>query len=259
MTGLARRLRGGVKTLAERALGVRIARGPASPPGKHADQAIRQLRHWSPGDVVFDVGANDGRTVLRLQEVLGGPRFHAFEPVEATYQTLVRRTSHLPNVTSHHLALGAHPGRQAIYLNQMHALNSFARGWTDEPIGDEEVEIDTVDRVMAALSVDFIHLLKVDTEGFELEVLKGAERALETGRIALVQLEVGLDQIPKPMLALEVARVHLAAHGYYLHGIYNQCHTRAAVPDGWRAADLEGYRPDVLAYCDALFVRAVLS
>ena len=252
--GLKRR----VKSFAERTLGVSISRVPPAQPNKHADSALRYLRQWSSRDVVFDVGANDGRTVLRLEGPLAHPRIYAFEPVSATYRTLVRRTAHLPHVRTFPLALGAKPGRETIYLNEIDAMNSFSPQWTTAASGMETVEVSTVDEVMTGEGIEFVHFLKIDTEGYELEVLKGAEQALRSSRIAIVQLEVGVDQIAKQFLTLEQARCHLAARGYLLHGVYNQCHAPARPPEGWSPEESAAFRAEVLAYCDALFVRADL-
>jgi FkbM family methyltransferase len=246
------------RSLAERTLGVHISRTPPAPVTKHADQAIAQLRRWTPNDVVFDVGANDGRTVLRLQDLLARPRIFAFEPVASTYDTLVRRTSRFANVVPRHLALGAAPGRQTIYLNEIDAMNSFSANWTASHVGTETVEISTVDQVMEQERIPFLHFLKIDTEGYEREVLTGAERALRESRIAVIQVEVGVDQLGKDLWSLESARAFFAERGYYLYGIYNQCLTRVRAPEGWPPEALEGYRAEVLAYCDALFVKASL-
>lgn len=246
------------RTLAERTLGVHISRTPPAAINKHADHAIAQLRRWTPGDVVFDVGANDGRTVLRLQDLLARPRIFAFEPVASTYETLVRRTSQFANVAPRHLALGAAPDRQTIYLSEIDAMNSFSAEWTPSHVGTETVEISTVDRVMEQEGIPFVHFLKIDTEGYEREVLAGAEGALRDSRIALIQVEVGVDQLGKDLWSLESARAFFAERGYYLYGIYNQCLTRARPPQGWSPEALDGYRAEVLAYCDALFLKASL-
>lgn len=255
MTARAKRL---LKSVAEQTLGVYVSRTPPHAASKHADAAIGELRRWSGRDVVFDVGANDGRTILRLSGQLGHPRIFAFEPVSATYRTLLARTSHLPNVRAFPIALGAASGRQEIYLNDIDAMNSLSPGWTAAPTGTETVQVKTVDEVMAEQGIDFIHLLKIDTEGFDLEVLKGAEQALRGSRVAIVQVEVGVEQLPKAFPSLEDVRRHLESRRYFLYGIYNQCRTRARAPDGWPADELAGYSAEVLAYCDALFIRAHL-
>jgi FkbM family methyltransferase len=252
-------LRSRVKTAVERALGVTISRPSPFASNQHADAALRDLRRWSSDDVMVDVGANDGRTILRLQHQLSGPRIYAFEPVSATYRTLVERTAHLPNVRTFQLALGAAASQQTIYLNSHHAMDSFTRDWTAEPAGTELVRVATLDEIMDLEQIEFVHFLKIDTEGHEMEVLKGAEAALRASRIAIVQIEVGVRQMTKPFLPLEDARAHLADRGYYLYGLYNQCRTRAAAPASWSAALADGYQPEVLGYCDALFIRANLS
>lgn len=247
-----------VKGLVERSLGVSISRTPPAP-NQHADAALRQIRAWSSRDVVFDVGANDGRTILRLQDHLSGPRFYAFEPVSSTYRTLMERTAHLPNVRTFRLALGAAPGAGTIYLNDVHSMDSFSPRWTGASTGTETVPVSTVDEVLDAENLDFVHFLKIDTEGYELEVLHGAERALRASRIAIVQVEVGVDQMDRPFLPFETARAHMAERGYYLYGLYNQCRTRARVPGDWAGQIADGCRPEVLGYCDALFIRAELG
>lgn len=253
------RLKRRAKALAEQALGIHIYRTPPVPLNKHADHVLRSLRRWSPDDVMFDVGANDGRTILRLQHQLACPRIFAFEPVSSTYQVLVQRTAHLPNVRTFQAALGDAAGRRPIYLNDIDAMNSFSPQWTTAPTGTEVVEVRTIDAVMKQEDVHNVHFLKIDTEGYELEVLKGAECALAERRIAIIQVEVGVGQIAKDFLSLEDARHYLAPRGYRLQGIYNQCTTSASAPGQWSGASQDTLRCEVLAYCDALFIAADLS
>ncbi|MGE3179533.1 MAG: FkbM family methyltransferase [Vicinamibacterales bacterium] len=245
-----------VKSVAERAFGVSITRAQRFPPNQHADHVLRGMRTWSPEDVFFDVGANDGRTILRLEEQLGRPRIFAFEPVSGTYRTLVDRTAHLPHVRTFPFALGSERARREIYLHTVDAVNSFSPLWTDAWHGVEQVQVRTLDDVLEELGIETVHFLKVDTEGHEMEVLKGAEQALQAARIEILQIEVGVDQLPKPMVSLETARQHLAARGYVLKGIYNQCTRPAQPPATWPEAERAGFHAEALAYCDALFVRA---
>lgn len=250
-------LRRRVKSLVEDSLGVSISRRPTYPPNKHADAELARIRDWSGRDVVIDAGANDGRTILRIQERLSSPRIFAFEPVSATYETLVRRTAHLDNVSCFQLALGAVPGRETIFLTDIDAMNSFSPDWATT-VGTEEVKVATVDGFMEEQGIDFVHFLKVDVEGHDLEVLKGAKQALSSSRIAIVQVEVGVDQLDRDQPSLEQIRSYLAPMGYYLYGIYNQCRQRVRTPQDWPDAEAFGYRPKAMVYCDALFISAAL-
>jgi FkbM family methyltransferase len=56
--------------------------------------------------------------------------------------------------------------------------------------GEEQVQVTTVDDFVAANALPHIHLLKVDAEGFDLNVLRGADSTLSEGRISLVLTEV---------------------------------------------------------------------
>lgn len=246
-----------LKSLIEKTFGVTISRTLSSALNKHADTALQRIRRWSPGDVIFDVGANDGRTLFRIRETLNAPRIFAFEPVRSTYETLVQRTAHLADVRCFPTALGAELGKKTIYLHDIDAMNSFSREWA-EPTGTEIVDVRTVDDVMQEEGIDFVHFLKIDVEGHDFEVLKGARQALSSSRIAIIQVEVGVGQLEKAQPSLEEVRQHLAPMGYYLYGIFNQCHKRAAVPHSWSHDEALAYTPAVLAYCDALFIHAAL-
>lgn len=220
---------------------------------KHAYRDIAGMRKWSSGDIIFDVGANDGRSIFRMREYLPAARILAFEPVSTTFGVLTERTKQFANVERIKAAIGSTPGEAEIYLQPLDVMNSFDPSWGD-PIGSEVVAVTTVDDVMATRGIDYVHFLKVDTEGFEMEVLKGATKALARGAIGIIQLEVGLDARVRGGAALREFQDHLAPMGYFLKGIYNQCH---GAPSDNGLADLpSGLAQSVLSYCDAVFVSA---
>ena len=250
------RLRGWAEALVEKALQVKIYREP--PFGVDPLSQIRHLHAWSARDVVFDVGANDGRTVLRLQQLLPSPRIFAFEPVSSTFQGLERRTQHLDNVRCFPLALGADRGSKTIYLNERAVQNSFSPQWAKtEPVGTEVVEVTTVDQVMEEQGVDLVHLLKIDTEGHEMAVLQGAQGALSAHRVGIILVEAGIDQRVSPHTPLEQLRHHLAPMGYFLHGIFSQSRTsrRTRWPAEWPER-ADNRRPSLMKYGDAVFIPA---
>lgn len=214
--------------------------------------ALCSLRRWSPQDIVFDVGANDGRTVERLQRHLPSPRIVAFEPVADTFRLLKQQTAAYPNVECVQLAMGNEQGRREIYINESAAVNSLHEGW-GSGAGRESIEIETLDSFLAEHGVERVHLLKIDTEGHDLEVLKGAERALADGRVEIIMVEAGFAAPGRPQPALSDFQDFLRPLGYYLYGIYNQCRMTLARRLGETVQ--EGSTAEILIYCDALFVR----
>lgn len=243
------------KAFIEKAFGLRIYRSRRT---KHADAEISRLRSWAPGDVIFDVGANDGRSISRLRQHIPDPEIYAFEPVSSAFEKLVQRSEHLDNVHCFRLALGAESGQREIYVNEIDAMSSFYSEWGNSigpewatAVGKETVEVATVDEVMEDQGVDFIHLLKIDTEGHDLEVLKGAQAALASSRIAIIQVEIRFDM---PGLGLHHFRRYLEPAGYHLYGLYNQCKVAAKPPAEWTAEEVDGYDPKALSYADAVFI-----
>jgi len=147
--------------------------------------------------VFFDVGANVGAYSAELLRVFPGARIHAFEPHPLNYAALCRSVSS-GAVRTHHLALGEAPETLHLYdradkEGSSHA-SFYRRVITDlhkQEVLEVEVKVETLDRMADQQDVQQIDFLKVDTEGNELSVLKGASRLLEAGRIGCIQFEFG--------------------------------------------------------------------
>ncbi|HEV7264347.1 MAG TPA: FkbM family methyltransferase [Falsiroseomonas sp.] len=214
------------------------------------DRTLPGMRPWTSSDIVFDIGANDGRTALRLiRHLPAQPRIFSFEPVGSTYQTLVERTSSHPNVRCFQLGMGAEAGPKTMYLHDISAMNSVnpesnpdwgRRGRT------ETIQITTLDRFTSEQHIEKIHLLKIDVEGHDLEVLQGGENALSAGLVDFIQIECGISPGRQP--SLEEVRTHLNGFDYHLYSIDNQARGRPLLPNGERV------KPLIMSYCDAIFV-----
>jgi FkbM family methyltransferase len=211
------------RRFAERALSARIYRLEQVPWG--VDFALDVTRQ-APGfrfETVFDVGANIGQSALEYSEAFPGATIWSFEPFAEAFDELVRVTGRRPNVRCLKLALGAEPGHVTVALRDHHVSNSLldaVTGTDDGPV--ETVEVVTLDDFAAEHGIERVDLLKIDTEGFDLEVLRGAERLLSTGAVSFVQVEVGMGRPARTLVPFDDVRVHLARLGYELFGIYVQ-------------------------------------
>ena len=151
---------------------------------------IRLIR---PGDVVIDAGANIGyMTVLAASAVSNGGRVLAFEPNPELFELLVRNIENCTDssvVTARAIALGAHSGSVQLVLPGALASNdglSFV-GHPRSPL-DRSIEVSqtTLD---AAVGHDIVGVLKIDVEGAEPEVLRGAKHLLRDHRVRDVIFE----------------------------------------------------------------------
>lgn len=147
------------------------------------------------------------------------------------------------------LALGAEAGQRTMHLHPMSALNSFHCAPTDGG-REERVEVETLDRILDREVPGRVALLKIDAEGHDLEVLKGATGALASGRFDLIQVEAGFDAPGPPQPPLHEVQDFLRRFDYHLNSVTNQC--RAML--GKLRGGTGGGAP-VLVYCDAIFVN----
>jgi FkbM family methyltransferase len=176
----------------------------ANPPD-HPEMLVWQ-RVLRSGDLFVDVGANVGSYSILAGEL--GAEVIAFEPASDTFALLAENVAlNGYPVQTIQAAAGSVCG-SARFTNGRDCVNHL------DPEGDVETAMVTVDSIINGRTVDG---MKIDVEGFELEVLRGCEQALSESRIRLIQLEwnstsqsaTGSDRRPVAEL--------LARFGYHLY------------------------------------------
>jgi FkbM family methyltransferase len=144
--------------------------------------------------VVFDVGANIGDVTQNYLQSGLIERIYCFEPAPKAFAQLSRRYANHLKVELVNCGMGATRGELELSdFGGQGCANSFlpkgaATGGT--PIASHTVEIRTVDDFCEAASVPKIHVLKIDAQGFDLEVLKGASNSVAAGKIGTVLVEL---------------------------------------------------------------------
>ncbi len=131
-----------------------------------------------PGKTVIDIGANIGETTLNMAKLIGSTGcVISFEPSTNTYKKCLRNIAlndTLSNrINLHGFALGEK--NESAFLQIAEQTN---RGMNFISTSGEKIEIKKLDDVLVDEKKVKIDLIKMDVEGYELKVLKGAERLI---------------------------------------------------------------------------------
>jgi len=157
---------------------------------------VRRLLRTRKHCTVVDVGANQGDYTAMCLSAAHETRVIALEPHPAAFAKLSRRFADHSNVITRAIALGAEP-RKAQLFDRSNQAGSQHASLIKSVIEDihhcnaaaEDVTVALLDTLADELSLEAIMLLKIDTEGSEFDVLRGASRLLAAGRVAVCQIE----------------------------------------------------------------------
>jgi FkbM family methyltransferase len=193
------------------------------------DLAVSEVlaRLISPGETVIDAGANVGYMTL-LAAVAAGPegKVLTFEPHPELFAVIeknvgaARKDFQIAQIELHNAALGDRSGTAELLLPEGLAANDgIARIATasDGAVGVRiSVKMETLDD---ALQDGIASVLKLDVEGFELQVLQGAAPALRSGRIRHIVFEEHQIEGSDVVAFLRTFGYRIFAVGWSLRGI----------------------------------------
>jgi hypothetical protein len=122
------------------------------------------------------------------------------------------------------VGLGAQAGTLEFIENTHTDMSSFRE--PDQAWGEVSrripVSVTTIDRYCAENRISYIDLLKIDTQGYEYEVLTGANAMLSAGNVSVVLTELNCTGLYKGVTRYDKLLADLADHGYWPVRFYNQ-------------------------------------
>lgn len=184
-------------------------------------RSLARLSQGSESEVIFDVGANVGRWSTMVRSYFPKAKIYAFEMVEETYRSLVKNTEG-KNIHCFQKGLSDQSETKKIFsFQQGHELSTVYAFAQNEQARRVEVQMTTGDEFMETHSISRIHLLKIDTEGHDLHVLKGFSKALRAQKIDVIQFEYGKINIVSKSLLYDFYQF-LDGLGYEIGKIYPQ-------------------------------------
>lgn len=145
--------------------------------GVFEPELVRLFETVAHGHII-DVGANVGCTALLFSEL--GDYVDAFEPSPSTYVMLQKNTSTTSNIVAHNIGLGDSEKKATITFSANNRSGAFVSDGIEVSQGHitEDIKLTTLDRFVKKQNPPSVDFLKIDVEGFELNVLAGAEKTL---------------------------------------------------------------------------------
>jgi len=149
---------------------------------------------------IFDVGANKGQYAsMVLKKLNDSFQLYSFEPQKSAF-TALKNISSAAHFKPFNIGMGREK-KQATLYNQIEGsvfaslVKTSHDHVAEELVKKETVELSAIDLFCSEHGIARIDLLKIDAEGYEIEVLAGAEKMIAAGNIPYIQFEFGVASI----------------------------------------------------------------
>ncbi len=195
---------------------------------------------------VLDVGANAGKFTTMISEILSNVNIYSFEPLADCYKELIENTKHIANINYFNFALGEKesettinhnefaPSSSILEMNEMHK-SIFPK---TRHAFSENIHIKNLDSLDDEILWIPKTLMKIDVQGFEVSVLRGANSSLN--KIDIIIIETIFLELYKNQARFDDIYNFLVERNFSYQGNFDQM------------KDPESGR---IIYADAIFIR----
>jgi FkbM family methyltransferase len=144
------------------------------------------------GDVIIDIGANIGYYALLESKLAPHGAVYAIEPVRENYDYLKTNVelNGCANIKLFNYGLSNQSGTAVIFVSENRNLSSLSEGSNKGIIRKENVLLTTLNSFVDAHVKRCPTLVRMDVEGYEHQIVKGASRVIETGRPLKILMEL---------------------------------------------------------------------
>jgi len=146
------------------------------------------VSYCKPGATVLDIGAHIGLFAVRAAQLAGSTgKVYAFEPTPQTFE-LLKRTISINNQQQHIVprseAVAEEEGLKSFFIsdNEADNSNSLIKYRDDKQLQKIDVAITSIDAFVRKEELKQVDFIKIDAEGYELSVLKGATQTFASFR-----------------------------------------------------------------------------
>lgn len=189
--------------------------------------------------VIFDIGAHHGQTAQLFRELFPKAEICSFEPFQESFNRLQLVTNNDPNIKVFNFGLSDRNGMLKFQSNPSSATNSLLptdsngpETWGKGLLETKrivEAEFKTLDTVLIEEQIPKVDILKLDVQGAEHLVLKGADSAFAGGSVDLIYSEIITQPTYEGQKRLDEAIGAFYDCGFDLHNIFNLSLTKDGI------------------------------
>ena len=156
---------------------------------------LQEIKKTNP--LFLDIGAGEAESINRFKKILPHSIIHSFEPIEERIQIIkswLQTFPHNNNITLNHCAMGDKIEEKTFYVNDKTKASSFLKlnekNKLDHLKKQIKINVNTVDNYVKQNNINHIDYLKIDTQGYEEQVLKGSIETLKSGKVNYIEVEI---------------------------------------------------------------------
>jgi FkbM family methyltransferase len=164
----------------------------------HIHRSIRLAKHFPDQNfMILDIGGGVGASVILYNKYFSANKIIVFEPILENYNIIKSKTSQFSNIEVFNYAVGSENSKKQINIaNRITSSSLFplsvdpdSNVFNEKNLGQnrvENIEVVRLDDFLTKIPGD-IGIIKIDVQGYEMNVLKGAEASLERAKIILLE------------------------------------------------------------------------
>jgi FkbM family methyltransferase len=190
----------------------------------------------SSNPIIFDVGGNKGQSIEKYLQIFDKPIIHSFEPIKSEYEYMCSKFKNNKNIFLNNFALGDKTEEKEFNVTAKTGNSSFNKinpgtDWLklrskQFNISEEgyvtsvqKVNVIQLDDYCKDINIDFIDVLKIDTQGYEDKVLKGSLNSIKKNKIKAIVTEIMFDNVYEKYFSFSDIEKFLIPYNFRMVGI----------------------------------------
>lgn len=146
-------------------------------------------------ETIIDIGSNKGQFILLIEKIYPNKNIYSFEPIKEMIDKQKKFFSYKNNIIFHNIALGSSTTLKEFLITARMDSSSFLKIVSDKNksknydiVENRNIQINTLDNLLINEKISHPVLIKIDVQGYELEVLRGANNLLKKTDYLLLEV-----------------------------------------------------------------------